>query len=161
MPASFVIEAEIILDRDRRERLRFALDLDAFLGFDGLVQAIAPAAAGHQTAGVFIDDDDLVFLNDVLHVLLIKAVGLEQLGNGVDPLRLGFEFLLELRFWLPGACAGRSPGRVSISCNAVRQIRQHERIGILRAAENCGLSRSDRLRGSSRPWRRRAAPFSA
>ena len=93
-----LVEAEIILDRDRRERLRLVLDLDPFLGFDGLVQAIAPAAAGHQAAGVLVDDDDLVVLDDVLHVLLVEAVGPEQLGNGVDPLGLGSSPLLQLVF---------------------------------------------------------------
>ena len=61
-----VVEAEIILNRDRRERLRFAIDLHAFLRFDRLVQAVAPAAARHFAAGVFIDDDDFVFLDDVM-----------------------------------------------------------------------------------------------
>ena len=41
------IQAEIILNRDRRQRLGLALDLHAFLGFDRLMQAIAPAPAGH------------------------------------------------------------------------------------------------------------------
>ena len=66
MPASFVIEPEIILNRDRGEGLRFAIDLHAFLRFDRLMQSVAPAAARHFAAGVFIDDDDLVFLDDVL-----------------------------------------------------------------------------------------------
>ena len=69
---------------------------DAFLGFDRLVQAVAPAAAGHQAAGVLVHDDDLVFLHDVLHVELVKAVGLEQLRDGVDLLRLGLEIRLDL-----------------------------------------------------------------
>jgi hypothetical protein len=38
-----LIEAEIILDRDRRQRLRFTVDLDAFLRFDRLMQPVAPA----------------------------------------------------------------------------------------------------------------------
>ena len=107
----FLIEAEIILDRDRRERLRFALDLHAFLGLDRLVQAIAPAAAGHQAARVFIHDDDLVVLDDVLHVLLVKAVGLEQLRNGVDALGLGLEFRLQLGLRLQPLARRRFPGR--------------------------------------------------
>ena len=138
MPASFVIKAEIILNRDRGERLRFALDRDAFLGFDRLVQTIAPAAARHQTAGVFIDDDDLVFLDDVLHVLLIKAVGLEQLRDGVDALRLGFEFLLQLGLrFQPLARIGFRPGIDLVQRR--RQIRQHERIRIFRAQKIAAL----------------------
>jgi hypothetical protein len=104
------------LNRDGGERLGLAFDLDAFLGFDGLVQAIAPPAAGHQAAGVFVDDDDLVVLDDVLDILLVKAVGLEQLGNAVDLLRLGLEFGLD-----PAFCSSRlrtsGSGPVSISWN--------------------------------------------
>ena len=106
-----LVEAEVVLNRDRRQRLRFALDLDAFLGFDGLVQAIAPAAAGHQAAGVFIDDDDLVVLDDVLHVLLVEAVGLEQLRDGVDALRLGLVILPAASPSLQLACADPARGR--------------------------------------------------
>ena len=45
-----LVKPEIILDRDRGERLRFAIDLHAFLGFDRLVQAVAPAPARHLAA---------------------------------------------------------------------------------------------------------------
>ena len=91
-----VVEAEIILDRDRRERLRLAIDLHAFLRLDRLVQAVAPAAARHFAAGVFVDDDDFVFLDDVRDILLEEAVGAEQLRDVVD--------LLGLRVaMLPGA----------------------------------------------------------
>ena len=69
----FVVEPEIILDRDRRERLRLAIDLHAFLRFDRLVQPVAPAAPRHFAAGVFIDDDDFVFLDDVGDVLSRKG----------------------------------------------------------------------------------------
>ena len=92
-----LIEPEIILDRDRRERLRLAIDLHAFLRLDRLVQAIAPAAARHFAAGVFVDDDDLVFLDDVLHVLLEEAVGAQQLRDVVNALGLRVAMLLALR----------------------------------------------------------------
>ena len=68
----FLVKAEIILDRDRRERLRFAFDRDAFLRFDRLMQTVAPAATGHQTSRVLVNDDDFVFLHDIFHVELIK-----------------------------------------------------------------------------------------
>jgi hypothetical protein len=110
----FVVEPEVILNGDGGERLGLAFDLDAFLGLDGLVQAIAPAAAGHEAAGVFVDDDDLVVLDDVLDVLLVEAIGLEQLGDAVDLLRFGLEFGLDprllsmrLRTSVPGRCRSR------------------------------------------------------
>ena len=83
------VKPEIVLNRDRGEGLGFLFDLDAFLGFDRLVEAIGPTPAGHFAAGVFIDDDDFAFLDDVLDVLFVNAVGLEELGNVVDFLRLG------------------------------------------------------------------------
>ena len=45
MPASLPVHAEVVLEGDRGERLVLALDLDAFLRLDGLVQSVAPAAA--------------------------------------------------------------------------------------------------------------------
>src|SRR5881394_1916515 len=51
-----VVKAEIILDRNGGQCLRLAFDGDAFLGFNGLVETFTPAAAGHQAAGIFIDD---------------------------------------------------------------------------------------------------------
>ena len=70
------VEAEIVLDGDGGQRLGFLLDGDAFLGLDGLVQPVAPAAARHGAAGVFVDDDHLVLLHHVGDVLHVKAVRL-------------------------------------------------------------------------------------
>ena len=52
---------------------------------------------GGSRRGRAVHDDDFVLLNDVLDVLLIEAVGFEQLRDGVDLLRLGFELRLQLR----------------------------------------------------------------
>ena len=71
-----LVHAEVVLEGDGGEGLVLALDLDAFLGFDGLVQAVAPAAAGHQAAGEFVDDDDLAVLHHVVLVALEDARGL-------------------------------------------------------------------------------------
>ena len=84
----FVVEPEIILDGDRRERLGFLLDGDPFLGLDRLMETVAPAPARHGAAGVFIDDDHLVFLHHILHVANVQAVRLEQLAGDVDGLSL-------------------------------------------------------------------------
>ena len=81
-----LVHAEVILEGDGGERLVLALDLDAFLGFDGLVQTVAPAAAGHQAAGELVDDDDLAVLHHVILVLLEDDVGLEGLLDVVVPL---------------------------------------------------------------------------
>ena len=81
-----LVEAEIILDRDRRQRLRFAVDLHAFLGLDRLVQAVAPTAAGHLAASVLIDDDHFVLLDHVLDVALEQAIRAQKLRDVVDAL---------------------------------------------------------------------------
>ena len=70
-----LIKPEIILDCDRRQSLRLAIDLHAFFCFHGLMQSIAPAAPWHFAPGEFIDDDDLVILDDVLDILLKQTVG--------------------------------------------------------------------------------------
>ena len=65
-----LIHPEVILKSDRCERLILALDRNGFLGFDRLVQSVRPAAAGHQSAGELIDDDDLAVL---YHVVLVTV----------------------------------------------------------------------------------------
>ena len=64
-----LVHAEIVLEGDRGKRLVFLLDRHAFLGLDGLMQTFRPAAAAHQTAGEFVDDDDFAILHDVVLVL--------------------------------------------------------------------------------------------
>ena len=72
-----LIHAEVVLEGDGGEGLVFLADGDAFLGFDGLVEAIGPAAAGHEAAGELVDDDDFAFFDDVLDVALVEVVGLD------------------------------------------------------------------------------------
>ena len=71
------IEAEVVLEGDGGEGLVFLADGDALLGFDGLMEAVGPAAAGHEAARELVDDDDLAVLDDVLDVALVEAVGLD------------------------------------------------------------------------------------
>ena len=125
-----LVETEVVLDGDRREGLRLAIDLHAFLGLDRLVQTIAPAAAGHFAAGEFIDDDDLVVLDDVFDVLLVEAVGPEELRDVVDPLRLRVAVLLPRRLLL--RLFGIGEIRLVIDVGELReQIRQHKGVGIV------------------------------
>ena len=72
----FLIHAKIILEGDRRQRLVLAFDFDAFLGLNGLVQPVGPAASGHQPSGKFIDDEDLTVAHDVFDVLGKEFFGL-------------------------------------------------------------------------------------
>ncbi len=84
--AELLIEAEVVLEGDGGEGLVFLADVDAFLGFDGLMQTIGPAAAGHEAAGEGVDDDDLAVLDHVVDVALVESVGLDA----------GFDVVLEI-----------------------------------------------------------------
>ena len=57
-----VVEAEVVLERDRRERDVLLLDAHALLRLDRLVQALRPAPAFHDAAGELVDDLDLAVL---------------------------------------------------------------------------------------------------
>ena len=125
------VEAEIVLDGDGGQRLSFFLDGDAFLGLDGLVQPVAPAAARHGTAGVLVDDDHLVFLHHVGDVFHIQAVRLEQLAGDVDVFGLGLEIVLQLG--LGGQPALGVETLVVVDVVLFHgEVRQHERLGIVR-----------------------------
>ena len=61
-----LVEAEVVLEGDRGERLVLGLDLDVLLGLERLVQAFRVAPALHHAAGELVDDDHLVVLDDVV-----------------------------------------------------------------------------------------------
>ena len=126
------VEAEVVLDGDGGQRLGLALDLDVLLGLDRLVQAFAPATAGHEAAGVLVDDDDLVVLHDVLHVALVEAVGLEQLAQGVDDAGLLLELGLQRAFGFHAALGVELRRGVDLVVQR-GQVGQHEGVGVVRA----------------------------
>ena len=74
-----VVQAEVVLERDRGHRHALALDPQALLGLDRLVEALAPAPARHLPAGELVDDDDLAVLDDVVAVALVERVGPQRL----------------------------------------------------------------------------------
>ena len=82
--AKLGIEAEVVLKGHRGQRHVLGLDLDAFLGLDGLVQAFGQAAAAHHPAGEFVDQHDLAILDDVMLVLLVELVGAQTLRHVMD-----------------------------------------------------------------------------
>ena len=69
-----LVEAEVVLERDRGERLALVLDRDAFLGLHRLVQAVGPAPALHHAAGELVDDHHLVVLHHVVLVAVVERV---------------------------------------------------------------------------------------
>ena len=80
-PGQLVVEAKIILERDRGDGLVLLLDAYTLLGLDCLVQAVRPTAPGHGAAGEFIDDHHLAVLDDVLHFPVEQRVRAQR---GVD-----------------------------------------------------------------------------
>ena len=99
-----VIHTEIILQRDGGESLRGGLHLHVFLGFNGLVETIAPAAAFHDTSRLFVNNLDLSIHHHVFFVVAEHGVCLQQLQNGVNALALdgivGHELILTLQAFL-------------------------------------------------------------
>ena len=79
-----LVQPEIVLEGDRRERLVLAAHVEAFLGLDRLMDAVGVAAAVHQAAGELVDDDDLAVLDDVLLVVVEQVPRLER---GVELMR--------------------------------------------------------------------------
>ena len=69
-----LVHAEVVLERDRGDRLVLLLDAHALLRLDGLVQAVRPAPADHRAARELVDDDDLAVLDDVVDLALEEAV---------------------------------------------------------------------------------------
>ena len=83
-----LVLAEVVLEGDGRERLVLALDLHLFLGLDRLVQAVAPAASGHEAAGELVDDDDLAVLDHVVDVEPEDGVRAQRLLDMVLDVRV-------------------------------------------------------------------------
>ena len=58
--------------------------VDAFLGFQRLVQPLGIAPAFHHAAGELVDDDDLVVLDDVIDVAGEQLVRPQRLVDVMD-----------------------------------------------------------------------------
>src|SRR6202022_2960053 len=66
----FLVEPEIVLEGDSRERLVLAANLETFLGLDRLMDTVRIAPAVHEPAGELVDDDDLTILDDIVLILV-------------------------------------------------------------------------------------------
>ncbi len=84
----FLVKPEIVLERDGGERLVFFLDLDAFFGFNRLVQSVRPATTFHQTTGEVVDDNYFTILDHVLVVQPVKGVRFQCLLDAVEQLHV-------------------------------------------------------------------------
>ena len=93
-----LVQAEVVLEGDRGDRLVLLAHAHAFLGLDRLVQAIGPAPARHRAAGELVDDDHLAVAHDVFDVALVERVRAQRrvqvmhqadVGRVVEALALG------------------------------------------------------------------------
>ncbi len=81
----FLVFAEVVLEGHGGERLVLALDLDlrvprvVFLRFNGLMEAVAPAAPRHQAAGELVDDHDFAVLHHVIDVVVEQRMRTKRL----------------------------------------------------------------------------------
>src|SRR5581483_9007118 len=73
-PCELLVHPKVVLEGDGRERLVLLLNVYALFRLNGLVQAIRPPATWHQTAGKFIDDDDITVLYHVMLVAMKEVV---------------------------------------------------------------------------------------
>ncbi len=83
-PGELVVEAEVVLQRDRGQGLVLGLDLDAFLGLDRLVHPLVEPATGQDPAGELVDDEHLATPDDVLLVLVVELLGLQGVVQEAD-----------------------------------------------------------------------------
>jgi hypothetical protein len=79
-----VVEAEVVLERDRGEGLVLLFDLHALFGLDGLVEPLAPAPALEDATGELVDDLDLAVGHDVVDVVLEQLLGPQRRLELVD-----------------------------------------------------------------------------
>ena len=83
-PGELVVEAEVVLQGDRRQGLVLLADRHALLRLDRLVQALRPAPALEDAAGELVDDHHLAVDHRVVVVFLVERLGLQRLDQVVD-----------------------------------------------------------------------------
>ena len=79
-----VVQAEEVLECDGGEGLALAVYLYAFLRLDSLVQTVVVAASEHQTAGEFVNDNDLAVLDNIVDIKLHDTVCTDSLVDVVE-----------------------------------------------------------------------------
>ena len=87
-----VVQQEVVLEGDRRHRLVFLADLQAFFDLHCLVQTIRPTAPGHLATGELVDDRDLhpalALFDHVVIVERIQVVGAQRVLDVVRPVHV-------------------------------------------------------------------------
>ena len=148
------VHAEIILERDRRERLVLALDRHAFLGLDRLMQAVRPAPPGHQAAGELVDDDDLAVLHHVLLVAVkqrMRAQRRIQVVHQVDVARVVEAAAVRQQARPRRAALRRARGRLRTAAPGALSRRRCSRPGCFRPSGASAAAQS-RSCGNTARW---------
>ena len=83
-----LVEAEEVLEGDRRHRATLFLDAHVLLRLDRLVQAVTPASAREHAAGELVDDEDLALAHQVVDVALVERVRAQTLVEDVQGLEV-------------------------------------------------------------------------
>ena len=128
------VEPEVVLDGDRGEGLRFALNIHPFLGFDRLMQPFAPTPSGKNASGEFVDNHHLVVLHHVLFVAIIQRIRSEELVNHVQPFALGRKGFLDFPTVRP-AFVVREAGVALQSRQLPRQVGHDVHLRVVRRNE--------------------------
>ena len=123
-----VVHAEVVLDGDRRHRLRLALDANAFLGLDRLVQPLRPATARHRAAGELVDDQHLAVLHDVVHVASRTARARAAAGARCSAARSSTRTRSRAGGAPRSSASARQLVIVIDPMHFLRQVGQHERV---------------------------------
>ena len=73
--SQLAVQTEVVLEGDGSHGLVFSLNGHTFFGFDRLVQTIAPSAAGHETTGELVHNDNLTLLHHVVLIAVVNVMG--------------------------------------------------------------------------------------
>ena len=83
-PRELLVEAEVVLQRDRRQGLVLLADPHPLLRLDRLVEAVRPAPPLEDAAGELVDDLHLAVDHRVVGVALEQRLRLQRLDQVVD-----------------------------------------------------------------------------
>ncbi len=143
-PRQLLVKAEIILNRNRRQRLRLPLNAHPLLRLNRLMQPVAPAPPRHQTPRVLIHNHHLIVLHHILHIALIHAIRPNQLVHRVNPLALVRELILQLLTPLKLLLVAHRIVAIQLRQRA-HQVRHHVIIRVLRIHRVAPLVRQTRV----------------
>ena len=89
-----LVHTEVVLERNRCKRLVFTAYRHVFLSFDCLVNTVRIAAAFHQAARIFINDDNFAIAHDVVDIFFEEVPSAESVIEEVNPVGM---FAIEVR----------------------------------------------------------------